>query len=216
MFNILKKSVLIATILTPSLGVANPVPSTHSVNYVYEAPDDSGAVTVSYFAFNSPSIEEYLNAKTRINATLESITSEGGTPRKNNLTIGIGRGTISGRNVGYDSGRILISIAASDAEIDGVLMGYFYLVSPQSHLSFFSDAFATRIQIRHGMMLLDSVIDSFYQRGLNLVLPEQMIVAISGQTIDNGNVTYTRRTLYISVVASADEIERFLMRYVRE
>jgi hypothetical protein len=214
MLNILKCLALITAFFIPYICLANSMPPTESSKFVYEASEGTRTLTVNYFAFNSPSIQEYLNAKMRIAAALESIMAEGATPRKNNMTIGIGRGTIAGRNVGYDAGRILISIAATDAEIDGVLMGYFYLVSPQSNLYFFSDAFATRNQIRHGMTLVDFAIDSFHRQGINLVLPDHMTVAISGKAIADGNVTYARRTLYVSFLVSAEEIERFLMRFV--
>lgn len=176
----------------------------------------NSTITVKFFPHNSPSIDEYTQGKARVNTILTKIASYDVSPRVETVSIGIAPVKMVGGDIVEENGNLYISITATDDAIEARLLSYFSISYTVGSITYFSHNAATIETLIAGRAMVERVIAHFTARGLVLVFPDKFEIGISPGAMIGGNIVEEGGKTYISITSTDEEVERYLMKFVRE
>lgn len=199
-----------------TFALANEVNS--ELSETYPISKEGGAVTlqVKFFAWGGVSIKEYLSGRARVRNAIEKLLEYGFKPKSENLKVGITWGVMKGGKVINFGDATYISSAASDEEIEGVLIPFFTKLSSNGKITFFAHGPISISKFKLGVSKIESVLNLATQNQLNLILPKAFKIGISGLPMKGGKLIEFGVVLYLDVSASPEEIERHLTKYIVE
>jgi hypothetical protein len=187
-----------------------------------------GKCTVQFFPQGGLTINEYVQAKSRLTKTLQLITEFGFEPKQSEIRIGIAPEEYVGVRLGRlyrtwkTEGNLFIAIQATSDEIEGALLDFFSSNSGSNEIKFIAHQGPSLAKFRGTKEKIEDAIKEFRQNNLNLTLPANVQIAISGSEEIDVDRHLLLRTweadgmLFVAVTATREEIERFLMAFVRE
>lgn len=169
---------------------------------------------VVYYAHNNANIKEFLMGKDTVNEILNKIAKAGFEPKVDYLEVAISPQEMVSGHVVVESEGLFVAISATPDLVERNLLRYFKFKRTNSRFVFFPHNNPVLSEFFLAKQAVDRVIARFAENGLEINV-DYLEIGISPVEMIDGNVVTRDGKLFISLQATDDQIERYLMKFVR-
>jgi hypothetical protein len=187
--------------------------------YTFENRED---LEIRFFPHRRPNIDEFSKGRTFVNKVISSLLSKGFSPTIGKLEVGISPRNMNGHSVeveidsyGNALGKIFVSIEASEDKLERVLLSLNYFKfddSADGKVAYFLHNSPNTEQFLKGVGLVNKVLKKIKDAGF-VMKPEKLEVGIAPQNMYKGPVAESNGKLFVSIEASEDTLERWLLKF---
>ncbi len=179
----------------------------------------SQTLTVTYSPYNNPSLKEYSTGKARVAEILDRVLKAGFHCSRDTLQVDISSKVLrDGRQFDWeDEGERFIVWHGTDSKrIERALLSLFEVEEKHGEITFDVGFNTTLEEFDTGVDSVLRVVQAFDEAGLKLEFPKFFNVTIWNSTWEDKNLrAFNSNTLYMHHSAGDEELERYLMQFVK-